>query len=56
MYVCKVVKVRVKKEKEAKVVVCDNLSSDLEGSDIDEDDDQFDGGSSMAGVTIETIL
>ena len=55
-YVYKVVKVRVKKEKEAKVVVCDGLSSDSEGSDIGEDGDHFDGGSSMAGVTIEPSL
>lgn len=48
-YVFRVAKVRIRKEKGPKVTYCDELSSESEGSDINEDDDdEF-----MEGVTID---
>ena len=53
LYVFRVVKVRSRKEKEPKITLCDNLSSDLEGSDINKEDSDNNGGFSMGVVPID---
>ena len=48
-YVFKVAKVIIRKEKAAKVMVCDELSGDSSGSDVDDDENFTPGGGSVGG-------
>ena len=55
-YVLRVAKVRIRKEKGPRITLFDDLSSNLEDSDINEDKDEDkdeDDGFSMAGVSID---